>query len=554
MDWSTVRQVEVQRGPAASLYGGGSSAGVLSVTTDDGPLTPVGGMASGTYGSNGFWRTTGAVGGSEGDLNYLASYTHTQGDGYRVHTAFHGNNVHAKVHWAPSASVRLTPMVWYTDYFNQNAEGLNLTWLAENRRQANPDALTYNEYQDTKRVTGGFVGRADLGHDQELAFDGFLRGGRYKESVPSSLIHRAMWSPGATLQYTIQRPTGRVRHHVSVGSDVQWQHLDEYRRPNLGDAIEGRGILSDQTFLQSGIGLFALDRLDLGHEWGAMLNVRYDRIGNKLVDHRLLNGVDLSGDATFDRVTGRVGVTYSPSTTLNMYGNVGQGFLPPATEELANNPAQIGGFNRNLSAALSWGEEVGARGMLAGQVMFDLSFFHLHTDKDFDRYRVADRPLETFYRNAGTSRRFGIESYVGWTPVSPLLLQVAYTFSHFKYTNDTSAYGDIRGHWLPNSPMHQAYADGQVTIARNVTVGVSGEWLSRWYVDPSNATSVDGYVLMHARLGYRFTVGGTDLETTFAVRNIFDKEYIAFTEPDPDGNSYQPAAVREFFVGMRVVR
>ena len=138
--------------------------------------------------------------------------------------------------------------------------------------------------------------------------------------------------------------------------------------------------------------------------------------------------------------------------------------------------------------------------------------------------------------------------------MSPLLVQVAYTFSHFKYTSDTSAYGDIRGHWLPNSPMHQAYADGQFTITRNVTVGVSGEWLSRWYVDPSNATSVDGYVLMHARVGYRFTVGGASLETTFAVHNIFDKEYIAFTEPDPDGNSYQPAEVREFFVGMRVVR
>jgi iron complex outermembrane receptor protein len=554
VDWATVRQVEVQRGPAASLYGGGSSAGVVSITTDDGGPGPLGGMASATYGSNGFWRATGDVGGTRGDLNYRASYTHAEGDGYRVHTAFHGDNVYGKVHWAPSAKVRVTPMIWLTHFYNENPEGLSLAQVEQDPRQPNPDALTYNEYQDTKRITGGFVGTADLGHGQDLSFDGFLRGSRYRESVPSSVIHRSMWSPGATLQYTIHRSTGAVRHHVSVGTDVQWQHLDEYKRPNTGDAVEGSGIQSDQTYLQSGFGVFALDRLDLGRGWGTMLNVRYDRVGNRLADHLMRNGVDLSGDAAFDRVTGRVGVTYAPGATLSFYGNAGQGFLPPATEELANNPAQLGGFNQNLTAALSWGEEVGARGMLGGQLMFDVSLFHLHTDKDFDRYRVADRPLETFYRNAGTSRRFGAESYVGWAPVSPVLVQVAYTFSHFKYTNDTSAYGDIHGHWLPNSPMHQLYADGQVTIMPNLMVGVSGEILSKWYIDPSNATSQDGYVLMHARVAYRFNVGGSGLEATFAVRNIFDREYIAFTEPDPDGNSYQPAATREFFVGMRVTR
>jgi hypothetical protein len=36
------------------------------------------------------------------------------------------------------------------------------------------------------------------------------------------------------------------------------------------------------------------------------------------------------------------------------------------------------------------------------------------------------------------------------------------------------------------------------------------------------------------------------------VRNLLGTEYIAFTEPDPDGNSYQPGPTRELFVGIRV--
>jgi len=445
-------------------------------------------------------------------------------------------------------------VLWYTGYFNQNAEGLNLTWLAQDRRQANPDALTFNEYMDTRRVMGGAVGQVDLGGDQSLSFNAFARHTGYKEAVPSSVLHRTLLSPGATLQYTISRATGALRHHVSVGSDLGLQNIDDYTHRNLGSAQEGDTLLSDQTMRQAGAGLFALDRIDLGAPWGAMLNLRYNWIDNRLEDHLKAGGVDLSGDASFHRVTARVGLTYSPSPSLNVYANVGQGFLPPATEELAANPDQIGGFNRNLRAATSTGEELGARGALGSGVVFDVALFHLNTDGDFDRYRVASRPLETFYRNAGATRRYGAEASVGWAPVAAVLLQVAYTYSNFKYTNSVSAYGDVRGHWLPNSPEHQVSADARYTFGGRLTVGVSAELLSKWYVDASNATSVDGYTLLNARLAYRLPLRAPDLEVTGAVRNIFAKQYIGFTGPDPDGNSSQPAAEREVFIGLRLSR
>lgn len=552
VDWSTVDWVQVQRGPEASLYGGGSSAGVLSIHTGDGGSAPAGGMLSSTAGSNGFWRMTGSVGGTLGAFNYRASYSHLTGDGYRVHTAFHGDNVYAKAHWSPSVRVHLTPVLWYTGYYNQNAEGLNLAWLAQDRRQANPDALTYNEFMDTRRVMGGTVGEVDLGGDQSVSFNAFVRHTGYKEAVPSSVLHRTLLSPGGTLQYTISRSTGALRHHVSVGSDVQLQTIDDYTHRNLGGAVEGDTLLSDQTMRQAGTGVFALDRIDLGRGWGAMLNLRYDWIDNRLEDHLQAGGVDLSGDASFHRVTARAGLTYSPSATLNLYGNVGQGFLPPATEELAANPDQIGGFNRSLRAATSTGEEVGARGVLAGRVAFDVALFHLNTDGDFDRYRVASRPLETFYRNAGATRRYGAEASLGWAPVPAALVQVAYTWSNFKYTNTVSAYNDVRGHWLPNSPEHQVSADARYTFADRVTLGLSAQLLSKWYVDASNAASVNGYTLLNARVAYRLPLSGAGVEVTGAVRNIFARQYIAFTEPDPDGNSYQPGPTEEYFGGLQV--
>ncbi len=550
VDWLNVSQVQVQRGPGASLYGGGSSAGIINIQTGDGGPAPAGGTLSSTYGSNGFWRATGQAGGTLGDLNYHGTYTHTQGDGYRDHSAFHGDNVYLKTHWRASAAFELTPLLGYTEYFNQNAEGLNLTWLAQDRRMANPDALTYNEYQTTRRLLGGLVGRIALGGGQSFAADAFLRRTTYVEAFPSSVQHRTLLTPGATIQYTLERTTGALHHWVSVGSDLDWQSIDEIVHPNLGAAVAGPDILSDQTLAQSGAGVFTLDRIAIGPRWGLMLNLRYDRVGNRLRDHLRAGVVDLSGDATFAAWTARAGVTWNPSPVLSFYGNVGQGFLPPATEELEVNPVQIGGFNQSLKAATSLGQEVGARGAV-GRLTFDVGAFHLETDNDFDRYRVASRPLETFYRNAGSSRRFGLETSLSWAPAEPLLIQVAYTWSHFTYTNSQSAYGDVRGHWLPNTPQHRLVADGACTFGA-ITLGLSGEVSSPWYVDPSNAASVPGYTLLHARLAWRIRPGGLDSEVTLSGRNLTGEKYIAFTEPDPDGNSYQPAAERELFIGVRI--
>ncbi len=552
VDWATVADVEVQRGPAASLYGGGGSAGVLNIRTEDGGGEPIGFQASGTYGTNNFLRYTGSVGGSYQDVNYRLSYSRNSGDGYRVHTAFHGDNLFAKAHWAPTAALHLTPILWYTNFYNQNAEGLNLTWLAQDRRQANPDALTFNEYIQTRRVTGGVVGEYTLAPDQTLGFTGYVRRTAYRESVPSSVRHRTITAPGGTLQYTLEKTTGALRHHLSVGADAQAQTIDEYALPNLGDAVEGTTLLADQTLKQTGLGVFALDRVELSPQWSAMVNLRYDRVGNKLTDRLQAGGTDLSGKADFSKVTARAGLTWSPSPALNLYGNLGSGFLPPATEELDANPAQIGGFNSTLKPATSFSQEIGARGTLCKTVVFDLAAFHLTTDHDFDRYRVPTRPLETFYRNAASSRRWGVESYASWTPVSPLLLQAAYTWSNFVYTNAQSAYGDVRGHRLPNSPMHQLAADVQLKLFGGLTLGASTEMLSNWYVDPGNATFVEGYALFHARAAYRLELSGAPAEVSVQVRNIFGKQYIAFTEPDPDGNSYQPAAEREFFVGLSI--
>lgn len=552
VDWSNVDRIEVLRGPGASLYGGGATAGVLNIVTapaGEGPAM----AAEGHTGSNGFWKTAARSSGRVGEVGYRLSLSRTMGDGYREHTAFSSTNLSIKGDVRPAEGLSLTPIVAWTGFFNENAEGLNLDWLAEDRRQANPDAITFNELQRTRRFTGGLTGRWDAGDRTAVDFNAYLHRTRYREPVPSSVQHRTMLAPGATVQLTRRLETGAVTHTLAGGTDVQWQSIDELRRPNLGGAREGSELLSDETIRQSGLGLFLLDRMDFGDGWGGMVSVRYDRITNRLADHLRAEGVDLSGSADFDRATARLGLSWSPTPQLGFYANWGQGFLPPATEELTNNPVSPGGFNTSLAAARSHGEEVGARGVIGPRLFFDAALFHLETTGDFDRYRIATRPLETFYRNGGNSRRFGAELYADWHPADAVWLQAAYTWSHFVYRSSTSFYGDIEGNVLPNSPRHQLMTELTVDLVPGLTLGAGSDTYSRWYVDAGNATSVGGYTLWNAEAVWRVLLAGLDCDLSVQARNLTGVEYIAFTEPDPDGNSYQPGPEREVFVGMRVV-
>jgi outer membrane receptor protein involved in Fe transport len=172
---------------------------------------------------------------------------------------------------------------------------------------------------------------------------------------------------------------------------------------------------------------------------------------------------------------------------------------------------------------------------------------------------MVTRPLETFYGNVGSTNRYGVETSLAWYPVEAVALRLAYTYSHFKYeTVDTLTGETLTGTWLPNIPQHQLYADAEYRVTRALTAGASLEVVSAWYIDATNRIlgngygRTDPYALVHVRLSYRFESGATPLELFIAGRNIFNVLYYGFTEPDPDGNSYQPAATAEWSLGLRI--
>ena len=563
VDWTSVRRIEVLRGPAAAFYGSGSAGGIINILTRDGGPDPVSAGVSLVRGAFGLKKGFAEMDGTTGIMNYSLTGSMLSGDGYRAWSAYKGDIARGKFAFAVSPKVKVTAILGWTDYDNQNPEGLNLDWFSADpkvlRRQANPDSASKNEFQKTQRGTGGLVSTIALARDLNLTATAYYRNTKYAEAVPSTVIHRDLDTPGLMTQLNHRTAWGRFTNHLSAGVDYAWQAIDETKYPNLGGAVEGPDLVADQTLTQTGAGVFVLDRLEIGPHWDVSGSARYDRVTNRLADHLQAGGIDLSGEVAYRHATGRVGVTWNPAPDFGLYASWGTGFLPPGTEELVNNPYALGGYNTQLVAATSNGEEVGARGEINRSLSYDVALFYLNTENDFGRYRISTRPLETFYGNVGSTHRYGVETSLAWFPVESLAVRAAYTYSHFKYVSvETLTGGTYAGTWLPNSPQHQLYADAEYRVTRALTAGAGLECVSGWYIDATNRIFANGYgrtdpyALVHVRLGYRFDWGGQPLELFLAGRNIFNVLYYGFTEPDPDGNSYQPAPTAEWSLNLRI--
>ncbi len=583
IDWETVEKIEVLRGPSAGLYGSSGAAGVLNITTKNGGDKTAEGLFNQTLGSNGFYKSLIQLNGTQNTSDYRVSYSREAGDGYRDHQAFWSDKLYEKLSFHFSDKLKITQTLSHTDYFHQNPEGLNLVQLND-PTQANPDACPFNEYQKTNRTTFGLNSVYDINKVQKLQGYAFYRIWDYKETGNKAAEYRDYTDSGAGLQYNLNLQTGEIKHHFGIGADFNRQDIDMYKLQSAANPdreestdetnIETDTLLANQIINQQSAGVFAVYKLTLG-KFGIIGNMRYDDIQNELTDKMMW--IDTAKtDMDFSETSFSLGASYNFSDALTVFANYSQGFMPPSTEELASNPVGYSGFNTHLVSAVSDCYEIGIRGQLIGKIYYDITGFMMNTENDFFRFKQSGRGnQEVFYGNAGNSERYGIETYFSVDILKSLNIQAAYTYSDFKYTSAEidSIYIDPNyvlttppqdGQYLPNSPKHQLYAELNYKINKHFNLSLGTEYQSEWAIytdakvyngelDPAVYQNwQDGFNLYNAGLSYHWQSKGLNGEIRLSARNLTDESYMAFTEPDPDGNSYQPGPGREFFGGIKV--
>ncbi|WP_165943314.1 TonB-dependent receptor [Roseicella aquatilis] len=326
--------------------------------------------------------------------------------------------------------------------------------------------------------------------------------------------------------------------------------------------VNGLGLVLDQPAL--GIapvslrttnaywGLYGSGTLDLTPRLSATLGGRFNTATISLRDRI---GSALDGDHGYRRFNPSAGLTWRATEAVTAYAGYAEANRAPTPAELACAdplfPCTLGAFflsDPPLKQVVSRTVEVGLRGGLpagrlpaglGGRLSWGLGLFR--TDLTDDILLVqSEIQGRGFFRNAGDTRRQGIEANLGWRG-DRLALSLDYALVDATFRTPESlpspnnpfadAGGAIQvqpGDRLPGIPRHRLRFDAEWRATEAWTLGGNVVFNSDQYLrgDESNQLKpLAGYAVVSLRTALRI---GPGVELYGLVRNLFDQRYSSF--------------------------
>jgi len=563
LDLESVGRVEVIRGASAALYGN-ASGGVIDLRSIDPPATPLAVQARSFNGGAGLQRYTALLAGSPVGFGVEGNIGRTKSTGYRDYS-------HQQL---TNAFVRATRTLGSTDVAFVGM-GLDMP-LAENpgaitKAQADTapwqaDALSIQKKarKAVHQVQLGLSATQHLNGTGELFVQGYGGTRTLYNPLTFAVVGIDRRQSGGAVRLTLPWSIGPASNRFSVGADAQW--LDDARKnwancnavptanascPSL--ASEKGALSLDQSELVSNLGPYVRDEVEVGRV-RATVGVRSDRVRFELRDHYLADGRNDSGDRVMRAVSPMFGVAARLSPLHSVYGNVGSAFETPTTTELGNHADGTAGLNPDLKPQFSTTYEVGAKGLAASRLQYDVALFDIEVRDELIPFGIPGGAGRTYYRNAGRTRRRGAELSIG-TDIGPVTTTAVYTRSSFRFRDFVNAGVQYAGKSVPGIPENQVQAIATWHLPRAYA---SAEFVakSRVFVNDANAAAAPAYGLVNARVGGLASFGRPWLSPVIGVQNAFDRKYISSVAVNAAGANvaatkfYEPGAGRLWYVGL----
>jgi iron complex outermembrane receptor protein len=283
--------------------------------------------------------------------------------------------------------------------------------------------------------------------------------------------------------------------------------------------LADRGALTAASIQRAG-GLDAFAELRLGLTEELTVLAGLNSISTDRDVENLRNRAASDGES-FDQVSPKFGVVWSPSETFRLFANVSGIYEPPSFGQLTQ-----GGFVTFVPIKAQEGTsiEIGARGVL-GPISYDVTVYDAQLKNEFIAFQVSPLvPAATF--NTPKSVHRGIEAGVSATLSEDLAGGVVSTRASWTL-NDFAFKGDpvYRNNTLAGVPestftAELAWDNGSLRIAPSVLIQ------SDTFVDFANTLKAPGYTTW----GLSASWNATETATLFIEgRNLADKAFVSMT-------------------------
>ena len=541
LDLEAVESIRVSRGAAAARFGN-ASGGVISIRSRR-PGEARGAEVSAIAGADGLQRVRVAAQTGDRRFGLGGAFATASLDGHRPQSAYRADIGQAggRVRIGDGELVvRLSTL----DVSAQDPGGLTRDQVRADRRQAAARNLRFDagELIRQQRLSLDWSGERGDGLGVELGAHAGLRdfANRLPFASAGQVDLRRRYG-GGRLQIHGEASALGLEHRLGGGLDLQWQRDLRQRFDNLDGARGDRRLHQDEA--ADGIGLWLQDAVVLDPAWVLAASLRQDYL-RLSVDDRFRSDGDDSGARRFDDTSAALALHWRATPALQGHARLSTAYESPTTTELANPDG--GGFNPALSSARSLGAELGLSARWLG-ADWQLAVFRIDVDDELLPFERDDQPGRRFFRNAGQSRRDGIELSASAEPSPGLQLGAAVTVGDFRFRRYRVDGEDFAGRALPGVPA----AHGHLSLqwrAGDWRLAAEAQFAARRWADDANTVDSPGYGVVHAEVGWQRGA----LALRAGVRNLLDQEYDDNVRINAfGGRHFEPAAGRRAYAGLR---
>jgi iron complex outermembrane receptor protein len=308
-------------------------------------------------------------------------------------------------------------------------------------------------------------------------------------------------SGGTTAQASHEGTILTKKNLLTLGFEYSRNNFDS---DNSGIFLPDFAFRNMRSTKEDVVGIFLTDSFHLFESLAVNGGLRYDWDRLNFTDK-----IDpsLSGIKTYNRVSPKAGLVYSPVNNVSFSFSYAEGVRIPTVDELfAQGPF---GSNPDLKAMRSRNFELGAKAQLQDWLDASLALFYTPV-RDEILFIVID-PVNFFGRNENISRtlRRGIElslkaRYQKW-------LDVFLNYTAMKATFETDVLlfsGQVRkGDELPLVPRHRVGAGINTYPFEGATLSLFGAYVGEQFMvrdEPNQAKKVADYFHLNSRIAYQW--------------------------------------------------
>jgi outer membrane receptor protein involved in Fe transport len=530
-----VERVEITRGPAAALAGGGAEAGVVRVVTRRG-TTPGASLSV----SAGTWNTAhidGTYGGDYGRFDLFVAGAYDTTDGFRLNADGDQTRFDGALGMELGEDRRLTLSLLSSDLEYGNPGALTLAEFESDPRQNvfntldATDATTRHAVLSFQgSVGGGFSLAGNLAYHTEAATT--LSTGRAAPTFGGFFLDAdgGTWSGAAQATRDVRSSLGS--HLIAFGAELldgETESTGFFTDPASPGSYDPSTPASLNTAGARNAALFLQDAWTISSRWIVTVGARGDRSDVRYDE--TIPGTTPSDERTFSEWSFRAGATFRPSEKVDVYGSYGDGFLPPTAEQLFAFP--LFGSNPDLVPEDTRAYEIGARthGSLGG---LEVALFWTDTNNEivFDPTPTTDDPFGQNV-NAGATRRRGVE-----VSARGRIGRNVAAFANATYTDAAFTNGANDGNRVPLVPELRGAAGFDASLPAGFGIRADALYVGAQVLDndPANARAeLADYTVVNLRVGWERGLGsrtgsssasrGGRLGLFVEARNLFDEPY-----------------------------